>query len=183
TEIVKAASLFMCNVRTRQDLLNAIPSILNHLEDSYHSESDSEEDALTCLVNYYALYVKDFFDFSPHEVLVLRELIANMQNEEKFTFLQSDFLTSILEIDFVDIEKPYLLIQSTLDSYLGRTRTLAFYEKGYLIEEETKYAAQIKNMKYSLVNLLKANNILYSDIKDDRFYNSLGRGLNVLEME
>lgn len=181
--IIEASSYFMLNVDNSEQLLGSFPKIMELLEASYLSESDSDEDVLACLVNYYALFANDFYEFALPQVERLRKMISKARDEKEFTFLENNFLDSVLKVELICHRNPYLELQHQLDGFLGRTRSLSFFERGYLIESDTEYAIQILEVEYSLENILRTNKILYSEIKDDRYFNSLGRGINVLESE
>ncbi len=183
SSIIQASSLFMWNIRERSELLNNLPKILDLLEFSCTNESDSDEDAISCLVNFYSLFANDFYEFSLPEVKKLRDQILLACKQSDYSFLKNDFLISVLQLEFKKGDNPYYSIQKKLDNFLGRTRTLAYYQRGYLIERDTEYAAQIMEAECSLKNILKTNSILYSQVQDDQYFYSLGRGINVLDKE
>lgn len=181
--IVKASALYMIDVRSADDLLNRYDNILLLLEDAFLNESDNEEESIATLINFYALFVKDFCEFSEKKVNIFRErLIIKIENND-FNFINKEFVVSILEIDIDYNKEPYSSIQIKLDSFLGRNRSLLNFITGFLLEINTPYSALIKNNKKSINEILNLSKTLYRDLQNDNLYNSLGRGTSILKNE
>src|SRR5690606_9506998 len=75
-------------------------------------------------------------------------------------------------------------LQNILDKFLGRNRTIADFDlSDFIIEKETDYVNMLSNMECSFTNLLSINKDLYGKIKSDSIFNSLQRGVKILESE
>ncbi|WP_300435939.1 hypothetical protein [Christiangramia sp.] len=181
--IIQASSKYMYRVRSRQELEEALPTVLDLLDKAYIEESHSDDDVIACLVNYYALFIKDFFEFSPHRVHAIKDsILASIDNKE-YSFLANGILKIVFNITLENETDLFYTIQEHLDEFLGRDRVFSFYDSGLLLEKDTSYSEEILKMEFSLENLLKMNRILYSEIRDDKYYEALGRGVNILDKE
>lgn len=178
--LIKAASLFM-SANNIGEFINPYEDIINLLEESFLKESDSRDEPLSLLVNYYSLFVKHFSEFANHEVIHLRQKINETINSGTFEFVKDDIISSILTIDIDYSNNPYDKIQSNLDAFLGRSRTLSNFQLRFLLEEGTSYASTINSRPHNINDLMSLNRSEYLKIKDDTIYNSLGRGTAILE--
>lgn len=180
--LVKSASLFMSS-NNAFDFLNPYDDIIHLLEESFLKESDNKDEPISLLINYYSLFVKHFSEFASDEVELLREKINETNKNGTYEFIKDDIITKILAIDTDYSNKPYDKIQSSLDEFLGRRRTLSNFELQFLLEEGTSYADTINSRPHSIGDLLHLNKIEYLKIKDDAIFNSLGRGTAILKSE
>ena len=181
--IIKASSHYMINVRTSDDLLGRLDDVLLLLEDAFLKETDNDEESIATLINYYALFVNDFCEFSEIKVEAFRKRLIEIINAKEFKFIKNDFVESIIDIDIDYAHEPYAEIQIKLDSFLGRNRSLLNFITGFLLETGTAYSDIIKKNKHSIYEILKLSKELYKEIKDNDLYSSLGRGTSILEKE
>lgn len=183
SQIIKASANYMINVKTSDDLLLRLDSVLILLEDAFLNEADDEEESIASLINFYALFVKDFCEFSESKVEVFRNRLVQQIDTNEFKFIKRDFLKSIVEVNIDYNNDPYTEIQIRLDNLLGRNRSLLNFITGFLLETGTVYSDTINKNKHSIYEILKLSKNLYKDIKDDNLYYSLGRGTSILEKE
>jgi hypothetical protein len=173
----------MINVKTSEDLLGRLDAVLLLLEDAFLNETDNEEESIATLINFYALFVNDFCEFSEKKVEILRERLIEIIDNEEFNFIKKEIVQSIIDININYAHEPYAEIQIKLDAFLGRSSSLLSFITGFLLETGTAYSDIIKNNKHSIYEILKLSKDLYIDIKDDSLYYSLGRGTSILEKE
>lgn len=177
-----AASLYLIRIKTIRDYASRLPDILEHLKIAYEEEEDNEDNVVAVIVKFYAQLVHNFGQYNIAGVNVIREILIS--KIENYSFLENENIETVLSLDLSDFELAYQSIQIELDTFLTRSKLYPSYNKGLLlIEKDTDY-----------YNLLKASNISYNDIKgisakkyrmiaDDKIFDSLQRGVKILEEE
>lgn len=179
---LQAADLYSSGMRQLSNFETVLVEMLSQLEDAYQNEEDDIDGILSIIVNFYAHIVLNFGEFNPSGVNKIKNQFS--VSKEIYFILQGDLITKILEIDTLNFSLAYNEIQRLLDEYLKRSKFNYPLEiDSFHLEKGTTYSKELLNMEFSLANLLRMNNILYSEIKDDKYYHALGRGVNVLERE
>ena len=180
--LVQSSSLFMLNVRNFDDFKSRFGQIASSLEEVYHLESDSKKDAISALANYYSIVVDSFFEFASEAVLQIRDLIKNEFELKRYSFIDDEIVNQICSIDLFNIPKPIDEIQRVLDGFLSRKETLIFNSSRFLVEQDTPYSTNFGRKK-TLSEIIALNKSIYEPMKSDRVYNSLDRGIKILEEE
>ncbi|MCK8481716.1 hypothetical protein [Psychroserpens algicola] len=182
--ITEASSLYLINVNTSEDLINIYDSFITKLELAFLNEEDNEDSVIASLFNYYGLFINEFLQFAEDKVLILREKIWTNFNDKNCLFLKNDIVTKLYQLNLDYTINPQLILQKILDEFLGRDRTIADFDiSGFIIEKGTNYVNKLSKIECNFTNLLSINKNIYSKIKSDSIFNSLGRGVKILENE
>lgn len=143
----EAAKLFLLNIRNNNDYISRYDSICELLQSSLETEEDTDKDVVSTFLNYYAKVIHDTStEFSE---ALKRKLIAS-RNNGAFDFLQSEYLTRLLEIDISEENTAYTSIHNLIDEIHNRNyaiQKVAPVRPEYLVEENTQYANSLKNIQ------------------------------------
>ena len=182
-ERLKAASLYLIGITTIDDYLNRYDAIYKHLQLSFEREEDNKNKVLMTLVNYYSQVLHDFGQFNICKINALKEKIEKSLSDFEYSFLNSDLIADVLSVDLQNFEKAYEEIHSLLDSFLGRYIVRQTYNKGFLLEEGTKYSVLITEVKNNFKDIRQISVNLYLIVASDSIFNSLGRGVTIITEE
>ncbi len=183
SNLISASSLYMIGVKSSNDLHERYDEIVSRLEEAYLTETDSEEDSIASLVNYYAIFVKNFGEFAALEVEKLKNKILETYGQKVISFIQNKIINAICSVDLSFESSPFENIHLLLDEFLGRNRAVKRLGKGFIIEDETEYSKLI-NSNYPTFNaIIELNKTNYNKVRSDAIFYSLQRGVKQLETE
>lgn len=149
-----AAKLYLLNIRNVSDYINRFNDICFLLQSSLEEEEDSDKDVVTTFLNYYAKVVRDtsieYSESLKNNLVAKRSCVA-------FDFLQSPYLSQLLEIDITNPESAYQSIQRLIDKINDRQYRLleaVTIDIEYLIEANTDYSRLLEDVEISF-NLIR----------------------------
>ncbi len=177
-----ASSLYLIGIRNINDYEDRLPGILEHLKIAYEEEEDNEDNVVSVVIKFYAHLVNNFGHYNTAGVNRIRKILLSKIGEH--SFLENENIKDALNLDLAHFNLVYKKIQLGLDTFLTRSKLYPSYNKGLLlIEKDTDY-----------YDLLQASDISYEDIQgisvkkyrmiaDDKIFESLQRGVKILEEE
>lgn len=182
-ERLKAASLYLIGITVADDYVNRYDAIYSYLQLSSEKEEDNTDRVLMTMVNYYAQVIHDFGEFNVGKVLELKAKIKKSISAFKFSFLNSQLINDVLNIELDSFSDAYLQIHVLLDSFLGRDLIRPTYRKGFLLETGTEYCDLLLGVENNFKAVRQISVCKYQLIKSDSIFNSLGRGVTILTDE
>jgi hypothetical protein len=182
-ERLKAASLYLIDVRTVDDYLSRYEKMYNHLQLSFETGEDNKDKVLMTMVNYYAQVIYDFGEFNSEKVFELKAKIEKSLSDFEFSFLHSKIIEDVLNVDLGDFSSAYAKIHALLDSFLGRDIVKPAYKKDFLLETGTEYCKLLAGAepKFNAIRQISVNK--YQLIKSDAIFYSLRKGVAILTDE
>lgn len=180
---LKAASLYLIDVKTAEDYVDRYEMIYDHLQLSLETEEDNTDRVLMTMVNYYAQVIHDFGEFNIERVLELKAKIQKSLSDFEFSFLHHNLIDDVLNVDFASFIEAYSKIHVLLDSFLGRDILKPAYKKRFLLESGTAYCELLAEVTNSFNAVRQISVSQYQLIKSDSIFNSLGRGVTILTDE
>ena len=119
------------------------------LQSSLETEEDTDKDIVVTFLNYYAKVVYD--TSLEYSEAIKRNLVAARTNAT-YAFLQSEYLTRLLEINIANADSAYQSIHTLIDEIYERQYRLeevVTEEAEHLIEANTNYSNSLKNLELS----------------------------------
>ena len=150
----EAAKLFLLNIRNNDAYLDRFNDICTLLQSALESEEDTDKDVIVSFLNYFAKVVGDT---SLQYVEALKEKIILSKAALTYAFLQSRFISRLLEIGLVNLEATYNLIHDLIDE---------IYERPIGVVAEVEIADELlleSNTEYA--NLLSRDNFTFDFIR------------------
>lgn len=182
-ERLKAASLYLIDVKTADDYITRYETIYDHLQLSSETEEDNTDRVLMTMVNYYAQVIHDFGEFNIGKVLELKAKIEKSLSDFEFSFLHSKLIEDVLNVGFGSFSDAYLIIHGLLDSFLCRDAVKPVYRREFLFETGTEYCDLLVRVANNFNAVRQISVSKYQLIKSDSIFNSLGRGVAILTDE
>ncbi|WP_034059313.1 hypothetical protein [Lacinutrix jangbogonensis] len=182
SKVIEASHVFMTS-RAAGDFFDGYNFILERLQEAYITEADDNKEPLAVLVNFYSSFINHFNEFHLQGVKDIRNLLNKTFEEKEYPFADDSFLGEILEVDITFQNNPYNRIKELVDQYLERGQNLTVFQSGLLLEVDTNYSKVVNSKYHTILELLGLNKRLYDKVKSNAIYNSLGRGINILEKE
>lgn len=184
TDRLEAASVFLMNVIEVNDYSDRIDKVLSLLVSSYEDQDDSLNEVLATLLHFYLEVYRNFADYNYQAVYNFSNLLLSSLNQEKYEFLNTSEVQSLLKASFLDYNSGYNRIVNVLDNYLNiKFSSEDFNHADFSVEAGTEYAKALEDIDANCSSLCDLVCELYSDIKDDKIYRSLERGVKVLTSE
>ena len=183
SNLIGASALYMIKVKSSNDFLERYDEIIVRLEEAYLTETDSEQDSIASLINYYAVFIKNFGEFAVQEVEKLKSKILETYNNKVISFLQNKIIDVVCNIDLSFDSKTFEIIHLHLDEFLGRNNALKPLSIGFIIENETEYSKSVNANSPNFNTIIELNKTYYSRVKSDAIFYSLQRGVKQLETE
>ncbi|MCX6293817.1 MAG: hypothetical protein NT127_05935 [Sphingobacteriales bacterium] len=182
-ERLKAASLYLIDVRTADDYLDRYEAIYNHLQLASDTEEDNTDRVLMTMMNYYAQVIHDFGEFNIDKVLELKAKIEKSLSDYEFSFLHDKLIEDLLKVQFDNFSDAYLIVHGLLDSFLGRDIVKPIYKREFLLEKGTEYCDLLTGVAKNFKAIRQISVRKYQLIQSASIYNSLGRGVKILTEE
>lgn len=144
----EAAKLFLLNIRETDQYINRYEQICTLLQSALETEEDTDKDVVVTFLNYYAKVV---LDTSNEYSRTLKTNVIASRESATFSFLQSDYVSSLLEIDISDSTSAYSSIHNLIDEIYERDYAIDEVEidKGYIVEEGTDYGNSLDSQTFS----------------------------------
>jgi hypothetical protein len=183
---LQAALLFLYNIDSIPTLISRYDLICQKLQTSIELEEDNDRKALSTFLNYYSIVI---LDTRPHVqyALEVKSKIEYSLSNKLFPFLNSEAIVKALQINLFDADTAFEQIQSIIDYLLDKTGFVkpVFEEKNILlIEKDTEYSSILNNTTKTFKSVRKISvNKINGITEKDEVYNSLGRGVAILESE
>lgn len=183
-ERLKAASLYLIDVRTVDDYVNRYQTIYDHLQLSSETEEDNTDRVLMTMVNYYAKVILDFGEFNIGKVSELKAKIEKSLSNPEFSFLHNKLIEDILKVDFGNFNDAYVGIHALLDSFLGRDIVKPVYRKEFLLESGTEYSELLAGVTKDFKAIRQISYQKHqANPNRDKIHYSLLRGIKIIETE
>ncbi len=144
-----AAKLYLLNIRNNNDYINRFNDICLLLQSAFETEEDTDKDVVVTFLNYYA---KVIYDTSLEYSQIVNVNLVNARANSTFDFLQSEYLTKLLEIDISNSDTAYQSIHTLIDEIYERQYRIEVVgreEAEYLIEVNTDYSNSLENLELS----------------------------------
>lgn len=183
---LQAALLFLYNIDCNSTLINRFDLICQKLQTSIELEEDHNIKTLATFLNYYSIVIRDT---QPHVkyALEIKSKIENSLSNNFFPFLNCEEIVKALQINLNNADEAYDEIQSIIDYLLkkiGLIKPVLEEENILLIEKDTEYSRILNNTAKNFKSIRKISVNKINEIKEkDEVYNSLGRGVAILESE
>lgn len=182
-ERLKAASLYLVDIKTADDYLNRYEHIFNHLQISSKTEEDNTDRVLMTMVNYYAKVVYDFGEFNLKKVLELKTKLQKSFSDSEYSFIHNNIIEKVLEVDVSKFRAAYLIIHELLDSFLGRDIIKPYYRQDFLTELGTEYCDSLARVPNKFKDIRELSVKKAKFINTDTIFTTLGRGVAILTEE
>jgi len=144
-----AAKLYLLNIRNNNDYISRFNEICLLLQSSFETEEDTDKDVVVTFLNYYAKVV---YDTSHEYSEAIKRNLVDARTNSSFDFLQSEYLTKLLDIDISNSDSAYQSIHTLIDEIYERQYRLeeaVTEETEYLIELNTDYSNSLENLALS----------------------------------
>lgn len=144
-----AAKLYLLNIRNNNDYISRFNDICLLLQSSLETEEDTDKDVVVTFLNYYAKVVHDTsLEYSE----AIKRNLVDARTNATYEFLQSEYLTKLLEIDIANVGSAYQSIHTLIDDIYEREYRLeevVTEEAEYLVEANTDYSNSLENLELS----------------------------------
>jgi len=183
---LQAALLFLYNIDSIPTLISRYDLICQKLQTSIELEEDNNRKTLSTFLNYYSIVIRDT---QPHVqyALEVKSKIEYSLSKNLFPFLNSEAIVKALQINLNDADAAFEQIQSIIDFLLDKTgfvKPVFEKENILLIEKDTEYSKILNNTAKTFKSVRKISvNKINGISEKDEVYNSLGRGVAILESE
>lgn len=184
---LQAALLFLNNIDCIPTLVGRFDLICQKLQTAIELEEDNNRKAISTFLNYYSIVIRDT---QPHiqYALDIKSKIEDSISNNIFSFLDNEVITDVLRIDLNNADLAFEKIQSIIDFLLEKTGfvkpVFASDENTLLIEHDTEYSITLKSSAKDFVSIRKiSTNKIKGIPENNKIYNSLGRGVAILESE
>lgn len=183
-ERIEASSLFLIDIRTIQDYQNILDNFINKLSVAYLLEEDSEYKVIHTFINYYSQVVHNFSRYNFDKVCEIRNEIIIKSKKENFCFLRNKTIARVLQLDIADNIAAFQNIQNELDLYLLQfRRTYVSNSTQNLIESIGDYSIELDSVATNFKSIRQISVNKHRQINDSSVYNSLQRGVGILDTE
>ncbi len=177
-----ASSQYLIGIKNIKDYENRLPGILDHLKLAYEEEEDNEDNVVAVIIKFYAQLVNNFGQYNVVGVNKIRELL--LSKSEEYPYLENENIKAVLNLELTDFHLAYENIQLGLDTFLTRSKLYPTYNAGLLlIEENTNYYDLIQCCDISYEDIQAISVRKYRMIADNRIFESLQRGVEILKEE
>jgi len=144
-----AAKLYLLNIRNNNDYISRFNDICLLLQSSLETEEDTDKDVVVTFLNYYAKVV---YDTSLEYSAIIKRNLVNARTNSTFEFLQSEYLSKLLEIDIANADSAYQSIHILIDEIYEREyrhEEIVTVEAEYFVEANTEYSNSLENLELS----------------------------------
>lgn len=161
----QAAKLFLLNIRNNNDYLNRFNEICLLLQSAVETEEDSDKNILVTFASYFAKVIRDT---SKEYAQELKSLLVSSKQQLAYPFLQSEFITRLLDIRLDDPETADNSIQIIIDEIFDRRIIIEVEretEQALFIELNTAYANLLSNSNFTFntIRQIAVNNTNWGD--------------------
>lgn len=178
-----SAKLYLLNIASNSDLINRFDAICTNLQYALENEEDNKRKIDLTFANYINYVVNNTSSTTVNELLKkVKEALLNA----KYSFLSSDFIQSIIQINYFNYDVALLELQNLIEVYINETGNLIKGSTGYLIEEDTDYFSALKRSSsdFNSIRRISINRLnVLSETERKNVHNDLLRGVKPLENE
>jgi hypothetical protein len=140
----EAAKLFLLNIRNNYDYIERFEPICTLLQCSIETEEDSDVKPNITFANFYAKVLRDTSD---KYVFEFRSKFQQHLELGSFSFLQNEFIQSLILVSTEDLDSAHTLVQNLIESYLGHItevgQDVIEQDEDVLIENDTEYSRRL----------------------------------------
>lgn len=184
---LQAALLFLYNIDSIPTLVGRFELICQKLQTSIELEEDNDRKAVSTFLNYFSLVIRDTQPHVHYSIQIKSKIEYSIKNNI-FPFLNSEAVFKSLQIDLNNADFAFEQIQVIIDDLLDKTGFVkpVFEDDDsvQLIENDTEYSKILYRTPkiFKTIRKISVNKINQIPEKDE-VYNSLGRGVAILESE
>jgi hypothetical protein len=181
---IEAAAKYYAFGKNSEELLSDFNEIHDYLQISLIEEHDSEKLIYTCFFNYYVYLVTHFSFFNPTIIDQLKYKIQVVLENIPESFLHHPIIKRMLSIETDNTEEAIKLLNFELKNFSTFEYKDKNEQQGDEIENATEYTEAIniaENINYD--SFLTISKRLYNKNKSDDIWQSLNRGIAILENE
>jgi hypothetical protein len=182
---LNAAYLYLFSIDCASALNKRFDSICENLQISIDCEEDNDKKAIGTFLNYFSSVLRNVH---PKFLQELRKQIDKSLEIRQYQFLENPSIKELLSIDCEELESAYSQIQLLIDKILGKSITeLPIYkqkEKTLFIESDLLYSSILArtSKNFESIRRISVDKVRTMANKDE-VYNSLGRGVKILQEE
>ena len=177
---LKSAKLYLLNITNNNDLINRFDEICTNLEYALENEEDNERKINITFANYIGYVVKNT------NTLTVNAFINKIQqavSNNNYKFISSDFINSIIQINYSVLDDAFIILQDLIESYFLRNNLIFNNPASYLIEEGTNYVALLESAASNFHSIRKISVNQFALINDTNVFYTLLRGVKIIENE
>lgn len=165
-------------------LISEFENIHDYLQVALTEEDDSEKLIYTCFFNYYVYLVIHFSRYNPEVIIEFAFKVNTVLATYPESFLHHPIINRMLEIDVENIEKAIDLLNIELNQFSTILSINNYKQELVEIEYGTEYTEAInKEMNINYDTFLMISKILYKKNKNEDIWQSLDRGIAILDKE
>lgn len=184
---LQAALLFLYNIDCIPTLVGRFDLICQKLQTSIELEEDNDRKAVSTFLNYFSIVIRDTQPHVKYALQVKSKIEYSLSNN-LFPFLNSEAIAKALQIDLNSAELAFEQIQSIIDYLLDKRGFVKPVfdedENVLLIEDDTEYSEILNSTAKTFKSVRKISVNKFNGIQEkNEVYNSLGRGVAILESE
>lgn len=178
-----SAKLYLLNIANNSDLINRFDAICTNLQFALENEEDNKRKIDLTFANYINYVVNNTSNATVTEVVKkINDAVLNAQ----YSFLSSDFIQSIIQINYFNHEVALLELQNLIEAYINETGNLIKGATGYLIEEDTDYFSVLERSSsdFNSIRRISINRLnVLTETERKNVHSDLLRGVKPLENE
>lgn len=169
---------------TNSELVDRFESICEKLQFAIDTEEDNDKKSLATFLNYYGIIINDT---SIRFVEQIKEKIVIGRSDAKYSFLQSEAISELINIDYIDKDVAYVEVQDIIDRLLGKENISIILEfpkiesphseTDILIETETNYSRELISIPNNF-DSIRSISLRYADGR-----NLTNRGVKIIDSE
>lgn len=185
---LQAALLFLYNIDSNPALVGRFDLICQKLQTSIELEEDNERKAVSTFLNYFSIVIRDTQFHNKYALQVKSKIEYSILNN-LFSFLNNQAIVKALQTDINKADLAFEQIQEIIDYLLDKSGIIkpvfeADKENVILIESNTDYSKILNSTAKTFKAIRKISLDKFKNITEkDEVYNSLGRGVAILENE
>jgi hypothetical protein len=146
---LQAAKLHIVDVKTAEQLFECIETICDLLDTAEAEERENMDLLVFSIGNFYASIVLNFGVQNMGFVLKVREALLERASTSTSGYFKQAVVGQILSLEIQGSDEAQQQIFSLLDAYLGRTESVHYVRKNFVIESDSEYAKHIADQQFS----------------------------------
>lgn len=180
---LEAAMLYLYNVPSNQVFVDRFDEICTKIQTAINEEEDDDTKAIASFLNYYS-YVA--YNTHPQFAQQLQKKYLDAVASNAYPFLNKPIIGDCISINVLNSEELNQIIQIKIDELLGRSAFVQHIQNDNecLIERDTYYSELLANTprRFQSIRQIAVQQFRLCENQDEVF-NSLGRGVRILEEE
>ena len=175
---LKSAKLYLLNITNNNDLINRFDEICTNLEYAFENEEDNEKKIDITFANYIGYVVRNTNTLTVNAILNSVRQAVSINN---YKFISSDFIKSIIQIDYSILDDAFFKLQHLIESYFLRNSLIYNNPTSYLIEEGTNYVDLLESAAANFHSIRQISVNQFALIADNAIFYSLLRGVKIID--